>query len=136
LEHIETIIDNFEPICYGTNINQSDKTRPGQVLLSLAGIFLYFNHHPDHGVAAGMKKCIETRWKALDQPMFIIYMSSFSLPTPGKVVYYLPKHLYNPVCWNHLNCKNAGINYLQDVTLDLFSPFYFLFSCSMLTRCI
>ena len=63
--------NNIEPICYGTNINQSDKTRPNQVLLTLAGIFLHFDHHTDHSVVAGMWKRLEKRWKALDQPMFI-----------------------------------------------------------------
>jgi hypothetical protein len=68
---LKTTINDIEPICYGTNINQGDSTRPDQVLLTFAGIFLHFDRHPDHRVAAGMKKRIEKRWRALDQPMFI-----------------------------------------------------------------
>ena len=68
---LQMLVDDIEPICYGTNINQSDKTRPDQVLLTLAGIFLHFNRHADRSVAAGMQKRLEKRWKALDQPMFI-----------------------------------------------------------------
>ena len=68
---LQTVVDDIEPICYGTNINQSDKTRPDQVLLTFAGIFLHFDRHSDQSVAAGMRKRLEKRWKALDQPMFI-----------------------------------------------------------------
>ncbi|KAH9964092.1 ribonuclease H-like domain-containing protein [Russula compacta] len=68
---LKTIIDDIEPICYGTNINQSDGTHPNQVLLTFAGIYLHFNHHPNRTLAVGMKKRIEKWWKALDQPMFV-----------------------------------------------------------------
>jgi hypothetical protein len=53
---LQMVVDNIEPICYGTNINQSDKTHPDQVLLMLAGIFLHFNHHADRSIATGMQK--------------------------------------------------------------------------------
>jgi hypothetical protein len=36
-----------------------------------AGIFLHFDRHSDRRVVAGMRKHIEKRWRALDQPMFI-----------------------------------------------------------------
>jgi len=49
------IVNNIEPICYGTNINQSDKI---QVLLMFAGIYLHFSGHPNHMIAHGMKKGI------------------------------------------------------------------------------
>ncbi|KAF5343191.1 hypothetical protein D9758_016921 [Tetrapyrgos nigripes] len=35
---LETVIGDIEPICYGTNINQKDSTRPDQVLLTIAGL--------------------------------------------------------------------------------------------------
>ncbi|KAH9981889.1 hypothetical protein BJV74DRAFT_797695 [Russula compacta] len=66
---LKTIIDDIEPICYGTNINQSDGTRPDQVLLMFAGIYLHFDCHPNCTLAVGMKKCIEKWWKAMDQPI-------------------------------------------------------------------
>ncbi|KAG6858187.1 hypothetical protein C0995_001975 [Termitomyces sp. Mi166 len=46
--------------------------RPDQVLLTFAGIFLYFQKHSSPAVATGMAKRIEKRWKALDQPMFVL----------------------------------------------------------------
>jgi hypothetical protein len=68
---LNTIVDDIEPICYGTNINQSNSTRPDQVLLTFAGIYLHFDRHPNRTLAMGMKKRIEKRWNALDQPMFV-----------------------------------------------------------------
>jgi hypothetical protein len=53
-------------------MNQSDSMRPDQALLTFAGIFLHFKKHSKPAVAAGMSKRIEKRWKALDQPMFIL----------------------------------------------------------------
>lgn len=96
---LQMVVNDIEPICYGTNINQSDKTRPDQVLLTLAGIFLHFDHHTDHSVAAGMRKRLEKRWKALDQPMFI-----FAL-------------ILNPYeCLDHFGDK-AGVNVFSLNTL-------------------
>ena len=69
---LKTVIDDLEPICLGTNMNQSDAMRPDQALLTFAGIFLHFSKHSKPAVAAGMSKRIEKRWKALDQPMFIL----------------------------------------------------------------
>ncbi len=40
---LETIVKDIEPLCYGTNINQSDKTRADQVLLTFVGIYLHFS---------------------------------------------------------------------------------------------
>ena len=45
---------------------------PDQVLLTFAGIFLYFQKHSKPDVAAGMTARIEKHWKALDQPMFVL----------------------------------------------------------------
>ncbi|KAJ7724310.1 ribonuclease H-like domain-containing protein [Mycena maculata] len=44
---LESLIEDIEPICYGTNINQKDSTRADQVLLSLVGMFLF---GPDAGL--------------------------------------------------------------------------------------
>jgi hypothetical protein len=40
--------------------------------LTFAGIFLHFQKHSKRAVATGMMKRIEKRWKALDQPMFVL----------------------------------------------------------------
>ncbi|KAF9021291.1 hypothetical protein BDZ89DRAFT_957628 [Hymenopellis radicata] len=68
---LEDVLRDIEPICYGTNINQTDHTRLDEVLLTFAGIFRYFDAHAVRSVAQGMTKRIEKRWKALDQPIFI-----------------------------------------------------------------
>ena len=68
---LDAMVQDIEPICYGMNINQSDKTCLDQVVLTMAGIFLHFSGHPKQNVADGMKKQIEKHWKGLDQPMFI-----------------------------------------------------------------
>lgn len=70
-EALQEVVDDIEPICYATNINQSDTVRPDQVVLTFAAIFRHFNDHNDPIIANGMRKRIEKRWKALDQPMFI-----------------------------------------------------------------
>ena len=68
---LEQLAHEIEPICYGTNINQSDKTRPDQVLLTFAGIYLHFKAHPDLDVSFEMVKHVEKRWKDLDQDLFV-----------------------------------------------------------------
>jgi hypothetical protein len=69
---LKAVINDLEPICLGLNMNQTDAMRPDQALLSLAGIFLYFQKHAKPTVANGMMKRVEKRWKAFDQPMFIL----------------------------------------------------------------
>jgi hypothetical protein len=69
---LKAVVDDLEPLCLGINLNQTDALRPDQALLTFAGIFLYFQKHSKHSVAAGMTKRVEKRWKALDQPMFIL----------------------------------------------------------------
>ena len=69
---LKVVVDDLEPICLGINLNQTDALRPDQALLTFAGIFLYFQKHSKPVVASGMMKRIEKRWKALDQPMFIL----------------------------------------------------------------
>ncbi|KAJ8453944.1 hypothetical protein ONZ45_g19501 [Pleurotus djamor] len=69
---LEMVVDDIEPICYGTNINQADNTRPDQVLLTFAGIWLHFSKHRDQSISTGMCERIEKRWKAMDQPLFVV----------------------------------------------------------------
>lgn len=69
---LKSVVDDLEPICLGLNMNQTDAMRPDEALLTFAGIFLYFREHTKPSVAAGMMKRIEKRWKALDQPMFVL----------------------------------------------------------------
>ncbi|TFK58634.1 hypothetical protein BDN72DRAFT_781827 [Pluteus cervinus] len=71
-DRLTLIVDDLEPICFGLNMNQTDAMRPDQALLTFVGIFLYFQKHVNPVVAAGMTKRIEKRWKALDQPMFVL----------------------------------------------------------------
>ncbi|KAF8964926.1 ribonuclease H-like domain-containing protein [Flammula alnicola] len=69
---LKSVVDDLEPICLGLNMNQTDAMRPDQALLTFAGIFLYFQKHSKPEVAVGMTTRIEKRWKALDQPMFVL----------------------------------------------------------------
>ena len=69
---LEVVIGDIEPICYATNINQSDCTRPDQVLLTLVGMFLHFADHPEPMVRDGMMKRLEKRWKECDQSLFLL----------------------------------------------------------------
>ncbi|KAF9060875.1 hypothetical protein BDP27DRAFT_1370138 [Rhodocollybia butyracea] len=68
---LESVVGDIEPVCYGTNINQKDSTRPDQVLLSIAGIYLHFTEHPEPELSGEMVRRIEKRWKGCDQPLFI-----------------------------------------------------------------
>ncbi|KAF9566803.1 hypothetical protein CPC08DRAFT_682210 [Agrocybe pediades] len=69
---LKAVVDDLEPICLGLNLNQTDAMRPDQALLTFAGIFLYFRKHQNKRLGDGMAKRIEKRWKALDQPMFVL----------------------------------------------------------------
>ncbi|KAJ7157411.1 ribonuclease H-like domain-containing protein [Mycena filopes] len=69
---LETVLGDLEPICLGTNINQKDSTRPDQVLLTIAGIFLRFAEHPEAEVKTSMLKRLEKRWLDCDQPVFLL----------------------------------------------------------------
>ncbi|KAF8910219.1 hypothetical protein CPB84DRAFT_1812890 [Gymnopilus junonius] len=71
-ENCEQIEDGSFWHSLGTNLNQGDAMQPDQAVLTFAGIYLYFKNHSKPLVAAGMKKRIEKRWKAMDQPMFIL----------------------------------------------------------------
>ncbi|KAJ7284775.1 ribonuclease H-like domain-containing protein [Mycena rebaudengoi] len=92
---LENVLGDLEPICLGTNINQSDSTRPDQVLLTLAGIYLRFVDHPEPNVSAAMLKRLEKRWSDCDQPIFVLAL------------------ILNP--FEMLSCfgANAGLNHLK-----------------------
>lgn len=70
-KNLRVVVDDIEPICLATNINQKDCVRPDQVLLAFAGMFLHFSSHAVTAVKTGMTKSIEKQWKAMDQPLFI-----------------------------------------------------------------
>ncbi|KAJ6628155.1 ribonuclease H-like domain-containing protein [Mycena sp. CBHHK59/15] len=80
---LETVLGNLEPICLGTNINQKDSTRPNQVLLTIAGIFLHFSDHPEPEVKSLMLVRLEKRWKDCDQPVFLaaLILNPFEMMT-------------------------------------------------------
>ncbi|KAJ6543742.1 hypothetical protein DFH09DRAFT_1088606 [Mycena vulgaris] len=69
---LQMVVDDVEPLCYATNINQANRTRPDQVLLTFAGLFRHFAGHPNRVVAKGMMERIEKLWTALDQPLFVL----------------------------------------------------------------
>ncbi|KAJ7751786.1 ribonuclease H-like domain-containing protein [Mycena maculata] len=101
---LESLIEDIEPICYGTNINQKDSTRADQVLLSLVGMFLRMADHPEPDVAAGMTARLEKRWKDCDQPLFLLAL------------------ILNP--FEQLSCfgPDAGLNHFN--CLDLLVSMY------------
>lgn len=98
---LETVIGDIEPICYGTNINQSDSTRADQVLLTLVGMFLHFKDHPEPDVATAMVKRLEKRWKSCDQPLFILAL--ILNPYEGLSCFGSTANL------NHFKCNNLLI---------------------------
>lgn len=57
---LQQVLGDIEPICYGTNIAQSNSTCPDQVLIMLAGLYLHFSNHPEPHVALSMMKWIES----------------------------------------------------------------------------
>ncbi|ESK80767.1 hypothetical protein Moror_15445 [Moniliophthora roreri MCA 2997] len=71
---LRDVVNDIEPITYGTNMSQSDSLRLDQFLLVLAGLFLHFNEYKNTKVAAGMKRRLEKRWKVLDQVPFIVVL--------------------------------------------------------------
>ncbi|KAJ7077492.1 ribonuclease H-like domain-containing protein [Mycena epipterygia] len=101
---LESLIEDIEPICYGTNINQKDSSRADQVLLSLVGMFLRMVEHPEVEVADGMTARLEKRWNDCDQPLFLLAL------------------ILNP--FEQLSCfgPNAGLNHFN--CLDLIASMY------------
>ncbi|KAF8190313.1 ribonuclease H-like domain-containing protein [Mycena galopus ATCC 62051] len=69
---LTSVVEDIEPICYGTNINQKDSTRPDQVLLTLAGLYLHYVNHPEPEISVGLVARLEKRWKDCDQPLFLV----------------------------------------------------------------
>ncbi|KAJ7339927.1 ribonuclease H-like domain-containing protein [Mycena albidolilacea] len=68
---LEMVVEDIEPICYATNINQADRRRGDQVLLTFAGLFRHFRAHSKPAVSQAMCSRIEKRWAALDQPLVV-----------------------------------------------------------------
>lgn len=69
---LTSVVEDLEPICYGTNINQADSTRADQVLLTLVGLYLHFVDHPEPAVSSALVKRIEKRWADCDQPLYLV----------------------------------------------------------------
>ncbi|KAJ6615675.1 hypothetical protein B0H10DRAFT_2220156 [Mycena sp. CBHHK59/15] len=69
---LTSIVEDIEPICYGTNIYQKDSTRADQVLLTLAGLYLHYIDHPEPEISGGLVARLEKRWKDCDQPLFLV----------------------------------------------------------------
>ncbi|EJD40381.1 hypothetical protein AURDEDRAFT_127706 [Auricularia subglabra TFB-10046 SS5] len=69
---LDVVVDDLEPITYMTNKSQADDARPDDSAVMFGGIFRHFERHNDPTISAGMMKCIEARWKALDQPVYIL----------------------------------------------------------------
>lgn len=69
---LEMVLEDIEPITFGTNINQKDSTRPDQVFLTIAGIYIHFSAHPEPAVRQHMCARLEKRWKDCDQLLFIL----------------------------------------------------------------
>ena len=71
-EGLEQVIGDIEPICYATNINQTNSCCPNSVLRTLAGIYLHFKDHPEPKVASQMTVHVEKWWKGAYQPLFLL----------------------------------------------------------------
>ena len=69
---LEQVISDIEPICYVTNINQTDACCPNSVLRMLVGIYLHFLYHPEPEVSTKMTQHIEKWWKSAYQPLFLL----------------------------------------------------------------
>ncbi|KAJ6570760.1 hypothetical protein B0H10DRAFT_1928086 [Mycena sp. CBHHK59/15] len=69
---LTSVVEDIEPICYRTNINQKDSTRADQVLLTLAGLYLHYVDHPEPEISGGLVARLEKRWKDCDQPLFLV----------------------------------------------------------------
>ncbi|KAJ6624566.1 ribonuclease H-like domain-containing protein [Mycena sp. CBHHK59/15] len=102
---LESLIEDIEPICYGTNINQKDSTRADQVLLSLVGMFLRMVDHPEPEVAAGMTNRLEKRWWGCDQPLFLL---ALILNPFEQLSCFGPK-----AGLNHFNCLDLLVSMYQ-----------------------
>ncbi|THU91256.1 hypothetical protein K435DRAFT_863575 [Dendrothele bispora CBS 962.96] len=72
-KRLETLNEDIEPICYATNIMQSDRARPDIVLLAFVGMFQYFRNLPLSRSQLSKAMCtrLEKRWKGFDQKLMI-----------------------------------------------------------------
>jgi hypothetical protein len=72
-ERLRTLNDDIEPICFATNIMQSNRARPDVVLLAFVGMFLYFRNLPASRQRLSKDMCtrLEKRWKGFDQKFLI-----------------------------------------------------------------
>ena len=104
--HLEQVIGDIEPICFGTNINQKDSTRPDQVILTLAALYLNFKEHPEAEVSQEMTRRLEKRWKDCDQPLFLLAL----ILNPFETL-----SCFGPSAnMNHFRCANLLIEvYIQ-----------------------
>ena len=64
-------LKDIEPICFGTNINQSDALRPDIVGLTLGELYFHFAGHQDPVVRRDMMAEVERRWKRIDQDLVL-----------------------------------------------------------------
>jgi hypothetical protein len=69
---LNQVVQDLEPVCYSTNINQKDSTRADTVLLTIVGIYFHFASHPDDEVRVEMLRRIEKQWDNCDQPLFLL----------------------------------------------------------------
>ncbi|KAJ7264678.1 hypothetical protein C8J57DRAFT_1512021 [Mycena rebaudengoi] len=69
---LTSVVEDIEPICYGTNITQKDSTRADQVLLTLAGLKLHCAAHPVPEISRDLVKQLEKRWADCDQLLFLV----------------------------------------------------------------
>ncbi|KAJ6628093.1 hypothetical protein B0H10DRAFT_2277250 [Mycena sp. CBHHK59/15] len=104
---LESLIEDLEPICYGTNINQKDSTCADQVLLSLVGMFLRMVDHAEPEVASGMTAHLERRWKDCDQPLFLL---TLILNPFEQLSCFGPK-----AALNHFNCLDLLVLMYQQM---------------------
>ncbi|KAL0566357.1 hypothetical protein V5O48_015656 [Marasmius crinis-equi] len=70
-QRLSGVTEDLEPVCYATNICQSDRARPDIVLLAFVGMFLYFKKHPNRQVSSEMARWLERRWQGFDQEMMV-----------------------------------------------------------------
>jgi hypothetical protein len=70
-QRLSMLVEDLEPICYATNICQSNHARPDVVLLAFVGMYLHFADHTNRQLSSEMSKRLERRWKSFDQNLLI-----------------------------------------------------------------
>ncbi|KAJ3792207.1 ribonuclease H-like domain-containing protein [Lentinula aff. detonsa] len=70
---LASVVEDFEPIAYVTNICQSNWARPDIVLLAFIRMYLYFKNLPPAyaNVSKGMMEWLEWCWPGFNQPLMI-----------------------------------------------------------------